>query len=165
MLVASQETTWLHLGTPAVAILPGVTSLSVSPAPLPGPGLDLAPHPSSAAHGVDWMYLLDHAKPKKGRAWGSSLPLAGLQLGVKSAGCFPGEELGCSWGPLQEPYCQWSHPRGSAPPLFLPGLGSSHTPDSLRPGCQIGCTCSTTLSPKTAEHGGPASQKQRFEWA
>ena len=38
--------TWLRLGTPAVTILPGVTSLSVNPAPFPSPGLGLATPPS-----------------------------------------------------------------------------------------------------------------------
>ena len=47
------------------------------------------------------LYLLDHAKPEKGHAWGSSLPKAAFQVGVKAAGCFPGDELGCARGPLQ----------------------------------------------------------------
>ena len=47
------------------------------------------------------LYLLDHAKPEKGRAWGSSLPLAALQVGVKAAGYFQGDKLGCTWRLLQ----------------------------------------------------------------
>ena len=60
------------------------------------------PHPlASPAQGSDWLYLLGHAQPEKGRAWGSILPEAAFRLGVKDDGCFPGDELGCAWGPLQ----------------------------------------------------------------
>ena len=61
----------LHLGTPA-AMCQGLTSKSVSTAPLPGPGLGLATPLAAPARGWDRLDLLAHAKPKEGRAWGSS---------------------------------------------------------------------------------------------
>ena len=91
----------MHLGTPAVAILMGVTSVSVSPAPLPCPGSGLATPLASPARGSDRQFLLDHAKPERSHAWGCSLPLAAFQVGMKPTGCFPGDELGYALGPLQ----------------------------------------------------------------
>ena len=98
------------LWTPAVAILLGVTSPSVSPAPLPCPGSGLATPPRVSGPGLDWLYLLVHAKFKKGHTWGSNLPEAAFRVGVKAAGFFPGDELGCSWGPLQYSYFRGSRP-------------------------------------------------------
>ena len=111
----------MRLKTPAVALLLGVTSLSFSPGPLPSPARTyVKPRPLvSLARGLVWVYLLDHVKPENGRTWGSSLPEAAFHVGVKSAaGCFPRDELGCSWGPLQYPYCWGSRSRASATPLF-----------------------------------------------
>ena len=68
--------------------------------PVHCPGSGLAMPLASPSRGWDWLYLLEHAKPEKVRAWGSSLPLAAFRVGVKDAGCFPGDELGCAWGPL-----------------------------------------------------------------
>ena len=59
----------LRLGTPA-AMWPGLTSPSVSPAPLPVPGLGLATPLVAPARGWDRLDLLAHAKPKEGRARG-----------------------------------------------------------------------------------------------
>ena len=70
---SSQETSWIMRGTPA-AMWPGLTSPSISPAPLPGPVLGLATPLAAPARGWDQMDLLDDAKPKKGRAWGSNHP-------------------------------------------------------------------------------------------
>ena len=122
----------MRLGTPAVAILPGVTSLRVSPAPLPGPGSGQPCPIASLAQGLDWLYVLDHAKPEKGHAWGSSLPKADFLPGVTSP---------------------------NVSPASLPGPGSGlATPPSVSSlGVRIGCTCSTTLSPKRAVRGDPAS--------
>ena len=53
---------------------PVLTSKSVSPAPLPGPGLGLATPLAAPARGWDRLDLLGDAKPKEGRAWGSSRP-------------------------------------------------------------------------------------------
>ena len=63
----------LRLGTPA-AMWPGLTSPSISPAPLPGPGLSLATPLAAPARGWDRLDQLAHAKPKEGSAWGSSRP-------------------------------------------------------------------------------------------
>ena len=63
----------LRLRTPA-AMWPRLTSPSVSPAPLPGPGLRLATPLAAPAQGWDRLDLLADAKPKEGRAWGSSRP-------------------------------------------------------------------------------------------
>ena len=63
----------LRLGTPA-AMWPGLTSPSVSPAPLPSPGLGLAMPLAAPAQGWDRLDLLAQAKPKEGRALGSSRP-------------------------------------------------------------------------------------------
>ena len=75
--------------------------MSLSPAPLPGLGSGLAVPTCVSRPGVDWLYLLDHAKPENGRVCGSSLPVAAFQVGVNAAGCFPAGEVSCSWGPLQ----------------------------------------------------------------
>ena len=60
------------LGTPAVAVLLWGTSLSISPAPLPGPAhARVEPLPlASLAWGLNWLYLLDHAKHQKGLSLG-----------------------------------------------------------------------------------------------
>ena len=79
----------MRLGTYAIALLPGVTSPSVCPAPLPGPGLCLATPLSFLAQELDWLYLLVHSWSEKGHAWGSSRPEADFRVGVKTAGCFP----------------------------------------------------------------------------
>ena len=63
----------LRLGTPA-AMWPGLTSPSVSPDPLPSPGLRLATPLAAPARGWARLDLLAQAKPKEGRAWGSSRP-------------------------------------------------------------------------------------------
>ena len=63
----------LHLGTPA-AMCQGLTSKSVSPAPLPGPGLVLATPLTAPARGWDPLDLLVDAKPKEGNAWGCTMP-------------------------------------------------------------------------------------------
>ena len=59
----------LRLGTLA-AMWPGLTSPSISPAPLPGPGLVLATPLEAPARGWDQLYLLADTKPKEGRARG-----------------------------------------------------------------------------------------------
>ena len=53
---------------------PGVMFPSFSPEPLPGPGLGLDTPLAAPARGWDRLDLLADAKPKEGRAWGSSLP-------------------------------------------------------------------------------------------
>ena len=63
----------LHLGTPA-AMWPGLTSPSVSPAPLPGLGLGLATPLVAPARGWDRLDLLAHAKAKEGSEWGPATP-------------------------------------------------------------------------------------------
>ena len=74
----------------------GLTSKSVSPAPLPGPGLGLATPLAAPARGWDQMDLLADAKPKVGRAWGSSHPETVFRGSVKTVGCFPGDKLDCA---------------------------------------------------------------------
>ena len=64
----------MHLGTPA-AMWPGLTCPSVSPAPHPGQGLGLATPLAAPARRWDPLDLLADAKPKEGRAWGSSHPV------------------------------------------------------------------------------------------
>ena len=63
----------LRLGT-QTPMWPGLTSPSVSPAPLPGPCLCLATPLAAPARGWYRLDLLAHAKPKEGRAWVSSHP-------------------------------------------------------------------------------------------
>ena len=63
----------LRLGTLA-AMWPGLTSPSISPEPLPGPGLGLATPLAAPARGWDPLDLLADANPKEGRAWGSCRP-------------------------------------------------------------------------------------------
>ena len=63
----------MRLGTLA-AMWPGLTSPSISPAPLPGPGLGLATPLAAPALGWDRLYLLAHAKPKEGSVWGPTAP-------------------------------------------------------------------------------------------
>ena len=63
----------MRLGTLA-AMWPGLTSKSVSPAPLPGLGLGLATPLAAPARGWDQLYMLADAKPKEGRVRGSSRP-------------------------------------------------------------------------------------------
>ena len=75
-----------------------------------GLGLGLFTALASPARGMDCLYLLVHTRPEKGHAWGSSRPEAELRVGVKSAGCFPGDELGRAWGPRRQPCCQESNP-------------------------------------------------------
>ena len=53
---------------------PGLTSPSISPAPLPGPGLGLATPLADHARGWDRLDLLADAKPKEGSAWGPVAP-------------------------------------------------------------------------------------------
>ena len=66
----------LSFGTQAADMLLGVTSLSVSPAPVPGPSLGLATPQHQLGQGSDWLYLLVHTRPEKGRMWGSISPEA-----------------------------------------------------------------------------------------
>ena len=56
------------------AMCPGLTSPSVSLAPLPGPGFGLATPLAAPARGWNRLYLLADAKPKEGRALVSSRP-------------------------------------------------------------------------------------------
>ena len=60
-------------GTPATW-RPGLTSKSISPGPLPGPGLVVATPLAAPARGWDWLDLLADAKPKEGLAQGCTLP-------------------------------------------------------------------------------------------
>ena len=73
--------------------LQGVTSPCAGHAPLPGPGLGLATPLVPLARGFVSLYLGYHARPNKGHAWGSSLPEAAFQVGVKAAGCIAGDRL------------------------------------------------------------------------
>ena len=74
------------------------------PRPYSLPGLGSSHAPSfPGALGSDWLYLLVDARPEKGHAWGFSRPEAAFQVGVKTAGCFPGDKLFRAWGPRQQP--------------------------------------------------------------
>ena len=73
--------------------LQGVTSPFASPTPLPGPGLGLATALAPLVQGIGSLYLCYHARPENGHTWGSSLPEAAFQVGVKAAGCIPGDRL------------------------------------------------------------------------
>ena len=46
------------------------------PRPSSWPGLGTVTALVYPAQGLDWLYMLKHAKPEKGRSWGSSLPEA-----------------------------------------------------------------------------------------
>ena len=122
----------MRLGTLA-AMWPGLTSPSVSPAPLPGLGLGLATPLAALARGWDRLDLLADAKPKEGRAWGCTLPETFFRGSVKTVGCFPRDKLDCAWGP-RPPCGRGSRPRASAPTSSRPGLGSSDAPDDPSPG-------------------------------
>ena len=63
----------MRLGTLA-AMWQGLTFPSISPAPLPGPGLGLATPLAAPARGWDQLDLLADSKPKEGREWGSTRP-------------------------------------------------------------------------------------------
>ena len=106
----------MRLGTPTT-MWPWLTSPSVSPAPLPDPGLGLATPLAAPARGWDGLDLLADSKPKEGRAWGSSRPETVVRGSVKTVGCFPGDKLDCAWGP-RPPCGRGSRSRASAPPLF-----------------------------------------------
>ena len=71
----------------------GVTSPCPGHAPLPGPGLGLATPLAPLARGFGSLKLGYHARPEKGHTWGSSLPEAPFQVGVKAAGCILGDRL------------------------------------------------------------------------
>ena len=76
----------LRLRTPA-AMWPGLTSPSISPAPLPGLGLGLATP----------LMAPPHTKPKEGRAWGSSHPETVFRGSVKT-GLLPRRQAGLRLG-------------------------------------------------------------------
>ena len=57
-----------------------------------------------------------------------------------------------------------SYPSISPDPLPGPGSGLATAPSISGQGVWIGCTRSTTLSPKRAERVGPASPLQPSEW-
>ena len=63
----------MHLGTLA-AMWQGLTSPSVSTAPLPSQSLDLATPLAAPARGWDQLDLLADAKPKMGGVLGSNRP-------------------------------------------------------------------------------------------
>ena len=63
----------LRLWTPTT-MWTGLTSPSVSPAPLPRPGLGLATPLAAPAQGWDRLDLLADVKPKEGRVWGPPAP-------------------------------------------------------------------------------------------
>ena len=63
----------MRLGTLA-AMWPVVMFPSISPAPLPGPGLGLATPIAAPARVWDRLYLLADSKPKEGSEWGSTRP-------------------------------------------------------------------------------------------
>ena len=63
----------LRLGTLA-AMWPGLTCPSISPAPLPGPGLGLATPLAAPAQGWDRLYLLADTKPKRAAHGGPAAP-------------------------------------------------------------------------------------------
>ena len=117
---------------------PGVSSLRAGPAPPPGPGLGLATPLAPPARG--WGVVpVTTLGPKRATRGESSLPKAAFRVGVKTAGCIPGDKLGRVWGP-------WPHAaRGQLParrprPSSRPGLGSGHAPSATGPGLGGG-TC------------------------
>ena len=57
-----------------------------------------------------------------------------------------------------------SYPSISPDPLPGPGSGLATQSSISGQGVWICCTCSTTLSPKRAERGGPASPKRPSCW-
>ena len=92
LLVAFRETGLIGLEDPGCH-LPGVTSLFAGPAPLPGPGLGLATPLGPLARGsgcYTWVTTLGSKRATRG---GSSLPESGFRVGVKAAGCIPGDRL------------------------------------------------------------------------
>ena len=70
-----------------------VTSRRTSPAPLPGPGLGLATPLAPLSGGSGHCTWVNTLGPKKATRGGSSLPEAAFQVGVKAAGCIPGDRL------------------------------------------------------------------------
>ena len=96
MLLASQETNLVAPVDPCSSHTAGGHIPERQPRPCVRPGLRSSRTHLRPSQWSDLLYLLDHAKPEKGRAWGSSLLEAAFQVGVKAAGCFPGDELGCA---------------------------------------------------------------------
>ena len=72
---------------------PRVTSLCAGPAPLPRQGLSLATPLAPLARGSGRCTWVTTLGPKRAMRWGSSLPEAVFQVGVKAAGCIPGDRL------------------------------------------------------------------------
>ena len=78
--------TWLHLGTPAVALLPWVTSLSISHAPVPSLGSGLATPPRVSGSGVGLAVPSRPRKARKGPHVGVQPPLCSIPSGRE--GCW-----------------------------------------------------------------------------
>ena len=73
------------------AILAGVTFPRAGPASLPGPGLGLATPLVPPARGSFRCIWVTKLGPKRATREGSSLPEAAFRVGVKAAGCIPGD--------------------------------------------------------------------------
>ena len=109
-------------GTPG-AILPGVTCCAHRPCPSSWPGLGSSHAPSGMVPGVRSLFLCHHARPEKGHAWGSSLPEAAFRVGLKTAGCIPGDRLDRAWGTPGAILPWVTSPHAGPAPLPNPGLG------------------------------------------
>ena len=162
--------TWPSLGTPAAAMLLGVTSPNVSLAPLPGPGLGLATPLAFHVRAIGLAFPAHPVLVPKRPRVGVQLPRSSIQSGREDCWMLPRRRAWPSMGnPAAAMLPGVTSPSVSPAPLPVPssrpGLGSSHAPSISWPGVRIGCTCSSMLSPKRPGRGSPATLKQPCVWA
>ena len=149
--------TWLHLGTPAVAILPWVTSPNIIPAHAPsqGSGLDTPPMVCGPVVG-----LAVPARPRLARKG----PCVGVQPPLSS---LPILREGCWLLPRRRTWLRLGTPAvAMLPVVTCPSVSPPLCPARaqvlprhlrLHPRGRIGHSCSTMLSQKRAARGSAAS--------
>ena len=93
-----------------------------------------ATFPSISGPALDWLYLLHHAKPEKGHAWGSSLHEAAFQVGVTLLVASQEMNLVVQVDPCSS-HTEWGHvPKHHPVTLLGPGSGLAMPPGVSRPG-------------------------------